>query len=87
MLRKNKWRRAGRFEFRRESGRYSDGTPDGRDVLFVRIKGVACCYASTPYPESEGLSARIYYNDGLYFTGSPIKAAHKFRAAMLRKLA
>jgi hypothetical protein len=42
MSRKNKWRRRGRLEFRRETSRYSDGTPEGGDRLFVRIKGKAC---------------------------------------------
>jgi hypothetical protein len=40
--RKNKWRKRGALEFKRETKRYSDGTPWGHDVLFVRIKGKAC---------------------------------------------
>lgn len=47
---KNKWRRRGRLEFRRETSRLSDGTPWG-DVLWVRTiarnarkgRGVAYC--------------------------------------------
>ena len=39
---KNKWRRVGRLEFRRETARLSDGTPEGYDKLYVRIKGKAC---------------------------------------------
>ena len=39
---KNKWRRRGRLEFRRETARLSDGTLEGYDRLFVRIKGKAC---------------------------------------------
>lgn len=40
--RKNVWRTIGRLQFRRETKQYSDGTPYGCDVLFVRRKGVAC---------------------------------------------
>lgn len=36
MSRKNKWRRCGGLEFRRETQRYDDGTPTGGDVLWVR---------------------------------------------------
>ena len=39
---KNKWRKRGRLEFRRETKRYSDGTPWGKDVLYVRIRKVDC---------------------------------------------
>lgn len=80
-------RRAGRFEFLRESGRYSDGTPDGREILYVRIKGVAAAYASTPYPESTGLCARTSYNAGHYFSAAgPVMAAKEFRRYLLARL-
>jgi hypothetical protein len=82
--RKNTWRSSGRFQFRRESGRYSDGTLDGRDILYVRIKGVGCCFASTPYPENPKLGTA--YNDGgLYFSADPVRAAKQFRFALLSK--
>lgn len=46
---KNKWRKAGRLEIRRETSRLSDGTPWG-DVLWIRTakvngqRKVAYCY-------------------------------------------
>lgn len=40
--RKNKWRRRGRLEFRRETKRYHDGTPWGHDILYVRIHRKGC---------------------------------------------
>lgn len=42
MSRKNKWRRRGRLEFRRETARLSDGTLENYDVLYVRIRRKAC---------------------------------------------
>lgn len=36
MSKKNKWRRCGGLEFRRETQRYDDGTPTGGDVLWIR---------------------------------------------------
>lgn len=84
----NKWRTRGRFQFQRVSGRYSDGTPDGREILYIRIRRVGCVYASTPYPDATGLLASVAYNDGTYFKAeSPVAAAHQFRARLLRDLA
>src|SRR5262245_47173655 len=40
--RRNKWRRRGRLEFRRETARLSDGTLEKHDILIVRIKRKAC---------------------------------------------
>ncbi len=39
---KNKWRKRGRLEFRRETKRYSDGTPWGHDVLYIRVRKHDC---------------------------------------------
>lgn len=43
---KNKWRKRGRLEFRRETARYSDGTSMGEDRLFVRVRKVDCAIVS-----------------------------------------
>lgn len=40
--RKNKWRSRGRLQFKRETKRYSDGTPWGHDILFVRVRKQDC---------------------------------------------
>lgn len=41
---KNKWRKRGRLEFRRETKRFSDGSPWSPpcDVLYIRVRKVAC---------------------------------------------
>lgn len=39
---KNTWRTRGRFQFRRETKRYSDGSPWGCDLLYIRVRKVAC---------------------------------------------
>ena len=53
MSRKNVWRRRGRLEFKRVTGRYSDGTLGDWDVLWIRTakgrkgcRGVSFCDTS-----------------------------------------
>ena len=84
MSRKNQWRKAGRLQFRRETSRLSDGTPDG-DVLFIRIHRRACVFATLgPVPPHEEI--QFWANDGLYFKPvNPVQAANRMRAALYRK--
>ncbi len=85
--RKNKWRKRGRLEFRRESGRYHDGTQTGQDVLYVRVKGVACSivqpFDMASYRE-QGDTVSVLC--GTYRICSPIKAAHYARDYIESKL-
>lgn len=70
---KNKWRRRGRLEFRRETGRYHDGSIwPGKDVLFIRIRRKACVFSTLD-------SGEAWHNDGLYFRASAVKAAKQMR--------
>lgn len=79
MSRKNKWRRRGVLEFKRESGRYSDGTLwPGKDVLFIRIKGRACVFSILERGE-------CWPNDGLYFRAPAVKAAKQMRRELHRQ--
>ena len=59
---KNRWRRIGAFEVRRESGRYSDGSLDGRDMLWIRgpkgKNGRRVAWCETPYENRHG-AARL----------------------------
>lgn len=83
MSRKNVWRRRGRLEFKRATGRYSDGTLGDWDVLWVRTakgphgRGVAYCDHSA----SEGLSAGL----GCYLYPRPLNPATLGKA--MRRLA
>lgn len=79
MSRKNKWRKRGALEFKRESVRYHDGTiwPE-RDVLFIRIRGKACVYSTLDTGE-------CWHNDGLYFRAPAVKAAKQMRRALYRR--
>ena len=90
----NVWRRAGRFEFRRETGRYYDGTPNGTETLYIRIKGVGCVYSQLTLigegplggpGEAFGPGA-VWHNDGLSFRAPAIEAAKRYRRILLRKL-
>jgi len=88
MSRKNKWRRIGVFEIQRVSGRYSDNSLDGRDILWLRspkIKGAGravayCCtaYRRSPLPDSIWLGLGVYLPAGVQ--KNPITVAK----AMLR---
>jgi hypothetical protein len=71
MSRKNVWRRIGRFEVKRVSGRYSDGSLDGRDVLWIRgpkgSNGRSVAYCTTSYDAPHGparLGLDTYYPAG-----------------------
>jgi hypothetical protein len=68
MSRKNKWRKVGAFEVRRESGRYYDGSLDGRDVLWIRgpkgCNGRRVAYCTTDYGAPHGpaqLGLGVYF--------------------------
>lgn len=83
---KNKWRKRGSIQFRRETRRLSDGTPDG-DVLFVRVKGKACVFAilapSFPYNRVE-----LWGNDGLYFRpNSAVECGRRLYKELKRRAA
>ena len=76
---KNKWRGPkGGLQFRRETKRYSDGTPWGHDVLYVRIAGKACAVVQPCewqcYPDKT-LSVLC----GTYRAATAIEAAHMVR--------
>lgn len=84
---KNVWRRAGRIEFRRETKRYSDGSPWGCDTLFIRIKGKACAVVE-PFDWSHlktGQSLSILCDT--YQAATPLQAARVARAYLKRKAA
>ncbi len=72
---KNVWRGPkGGLQFRRETKRYSDGTPWGHDVLFVRVRRKACVvfepFHSDHMPEAT-MSALL----GTYRLGGPVAMA------------
>ena len=84
---KNKWRRIGsRFEVRRVSGRYHDGTLDGRDVLWIRshkVQGVgrAIAWCDTDYDKPQG---RARLGLSLYYPAQSNRDAIATGKAMLR---
>lgn len=84
--RKNTWRgKAGQLQFKRETKRYSDGTPWGCDVLYVRIKGRFCCIIE---PFEWGDMARgktLSLLMGNYSAQDPISAAHAIRDRYMNK--
>jgi hypothetical protein len=84
--RKNKWRKRGRLEFRRETKRYHDGTPWGHDVLYVRIKRVACAVIEpwdgpSSNPKAQAVSVLV----GTYRLTTAIEAAHLARSYLFHK--
>lgn len=83
---KNKWRKAGRFEFRRETKRYHDGTPWGCDVLFVRIRRVGCCVVE-PFAWKECAPGKtLSLLCGIHSAETPIGAARHARQYLLTQL-
>lgn len=68
MSRKNKWRRRGRLEFKRETARLSDGTLENYDRLYVRIKGKACVIFGENKPPLIGQP--LYLLAGTYRLGN-----------------
>ena len=77
--RKNVWRRRGALEFRRETKRYSDGTPWGCDVLYIRVKRRACAVVE-PFDWSHlGTGKTLSVLCGTYRAATPIEAAHLAR--------
>jgi len=87
MSRKNKWRTRGKLQFRRETRRYSDGSlMVGCDVLYIRIRGKACVFATLEPVKGPGTG--FWANDGLYFKPtSPVQAANQLRRALYRQAA
>lgn len=86
---KNKWRKRGRLEFRRESKRYHDGSiyGPGEDVLFIRVKGKACVFATYDRAFLSG-SFELWANDGLYFKPrNAVHAAKQMRRGLMAKVA
>lgn len=85
--RKNKWRRRGRFEFRRESKRYSSGDFWGIDVLYIRIRRVGCVSVE-PFEWGKvalgkTLSILSHSHRSLYRATAPAEAAHLTRDYLL----
>jgi hypothetical protein len=82
---KNKWRgRKGEIQFRRETKRYSDGTPWGKDVLFIRIAGVECCHVEPKEIPGATYAGKVWFS-GVKTTSqalTPVQAAK----AILRHL-
>jgi hypothetical protein len=76
---KNKWRKRGQFEFRRETKRYSDGTPWGCDVLFVRVRKVACAIVEPFDWKACAPGKTLSVLTGTYRSARPVEAAHKVR--------
>jgi hypothetical protein len=83
---KNKWRTRGALQFRRETRRFTDGSPYGGDVLFIRIRGKACVIATTG-DDAISRPGQIWCNDGLYFCKPHVAAAKQLRAALHAKAA
>jgi hypothetical protein len=81
---KNVWRgKSGGLQFRRETKRYSDGTPWGCDALYVRIKGKFCCVIE-PFEWSDCAKGKtLSLLMGNYSAQSPIGAAHAIRERFL----
>lgn len=78
---KNKWRKRGRLEFRRETKRFSDGSPwePRTDVLYIRVRRVACAIVE-PFDwrgTAPGKSLSVLC--GTYRSATPIEAAHMAR--------
>lgn len=85
MGKKNVWRKCGRLEFRRETKRYSDGTPWGNDVLFIRIRKKACAFVE-PFDWSHlGTGQTLAIHCEVYSAATPIQAAHAIRQYLNRK--
>jgi len=84
--RKNKWRTAGRFQFRRETKRYSDGSPWGCDTLFVRIKGRACTSIEPFQWGAVRPGCTLCVSVGTYRAATPISAARMARQYLLARL-
>jgi hypothetical protein len=76
--RKNKWRKRGRLEFRRETARYSDRTPMGYDTLYVRIRKVACVIVQ-PFESTSYGPNQVSVLLGTYRIARPAKAANYAR--------
>lgn len=88
-------RRVGKLEFYTERGTYSDGTPDGRVILWIRSPktkdGRHVAYICTPYPregnDKSDILNRLYCGSIIQgFADSPVKLAKAltkaFRAAL-----
>ena len=80
--RKNKWRKRGRLEFKRETARFSDGSPMGHDTLFIRIRKKACVIVQPFDLASHGIASephRVSVLVGTYRIARPTKAANYAR--------
>lgn len=88
--RKNKWRRRGRFEFRRETKRFSDGSPwvPATDILYIRIHRVGCAVVepNQSLPSKVTRDSSLWVLHDIYRATSPIPAAHSIRKYLLNKL-
>jgi len=89
--RKNVWRRRGRLEFRRETARYSDGSPRGNDILYVRVRKVACVIVEPFTAEWSDGRGRMHPNSvsvlvGTYRIARPAKAANYAREYLEYKM-
>lgn len=73
--RKNKWRKCGKLEFRRETARYSDGTLMYEDRLFVRVRGIACVVVA-PFESKYQPEKTLSVLCGTYRLGRPGQVAH-----------
>ena len=82
--RKNKWRTVGKLQFRRETKRYTDGTPWGCDVLYVRRKGVACAVVEPFDWEACAPGKTLSVLCGTYRAATAIEAAHMVKAYLTR---
>jgi hypothetical protein len=81
---KNVWRgKIGQLQFRREAKLYSDGTPWGCDVLYIRIKGKFCCTIE-PFQwgdVAKGKTLSLLIDN--YSAQTPIGAAHAIKERFL----
>lgn len=83
--RKNKWRTVGRFQFRRETKRFSDGTPEGHDILWIRIPGKACVFVEPFDWKAAAPGKTLCINVGTFRAATPFEAAHLAKEYLLRK--
>jgi hypothetical protein len=85
MSKKNKWRTRGRLQFRRETKRYSDGTPWGCDVLFIRRRGIACAVVEPFDWDSAAPGKRLSVLTGTYRAANAVEAAKLARGYLMSK--
>lgn len=86
--RKNKWRKRGRFEFRRETKRFSGGDPwePATDTLYIRVRGVACAVVEPFDWRGTAPGKTLAVLTGIHGAARPAEAAHRARSYLVGKI-